>query len=75
MPAFSSTIYSRNNNNHSDPSKMFGLMNCEHRGFVGFEFNDYPEDIFANMEKSSILSSKRIYDNNLTTNQEGMIRI
>ena len=24
---------------------MFGLINCEHKGFVGFEFDDYPDDV------------------------------
>ena len=50
-----------NNNNDDDnktnrsmkyePSKMFGLINCEHKGFVGFEFDDYPEDVIFDMGK------------------------
>ena len=34
-----------------EPSKMFGLINCEHKGFVGFEFDDYPEDVLFDMGK------------------------
>ena len=31
---------------------MFGLINCEHKGYVGFEFDDYPDDVLIqDMEK------------------------
>ena len=31
---------------------MFGLINCEHKGYVGFEFDDYPDDVLIQgMEK------------------------
>ena len=33
---------------------MFGLINCEHKGYVGFEFDDYPDDVLIqDMEKCS----------------------
>ena len=31
---------------------MFGLINCEHRGFVGFQFDDYPDDIVLDNDKT-----------------------
>ena len=31
---------------------MFGLINCEHKGYVGFEFDDYPDHVLIqDMEK------------------------
>ena len=44
MPAIFSKMYSQNVNDFMDPSKMFGLINCDHKGYVGFEFDDYPEE-------------------------------
>ena len=53
---------------------MFGLINCEHKGFVGFEFDDYPDDIFDGVRKS--LSSIPILDFiNGMTNENGVIRM
>ena len=53
---------------------MFGLINCEHKGFVGFEFDDYPEDIFDDVRKSP--SSTQMSDlNSGITNENGVIRI
>ena len=75
MPAFSSTTCNPNSDDFSDPSKMFGLINCEHRSFVSFEFDDYPEYVFNNAEKSSALSLSREHQGNLQTSREGVIRI
>ena len=53
---------------------MFGLINCEHKGFVGFEFDDYPEDIFQSMGKSPLFKPKSVCDNG-TIKDAGVIRI
>ena len=53
MPNFCSTLHDLHHHVHHlhhqrnkyEPSKMFGLINCEHKGYVGFEFDDYPDDI------------------------------
>lgn len=75
MPAFSSTTCNSNSEDISDPSKMFGLINCEHRSFVSFEFDDYPEYVFNNVEKPSTLSLSHEHQDNLETSKEGVIRI
>ena len=42
---------------------MFGLINCEHKGFVGFEFDDYPEDIIQDVGKRPSLILNSPYGN------------
>ena len=54
-----------NNSNKYEPSKMFGLINCEHKGFVGFEFDDYPEDMIQNVGKRPSLNPNWNYGNGI----------
>jgi hypothetical protein len=67
MPNLFSTLHPynhhANNSNKYDPSKMFGLINCEHKGFVGFEFDDYPEDIILDVGKRPSLILNSPYGN------------
>ena len=60
MPNFCSTFHCTHHyvhhphlhRNKYEPSKMFGLINCEHKGYVGFEFDDYPDGVLIqDMEK------------------------
>jgi len=48
-----------------EPSKMFGLINCEHKGFAGFEFDDYPEDIIQDVEKRPSFAPNLCYGTEL----------
>ena len=73
MPAFCSTWCPRHNRNLSEPSKMFGLINCEHKGFVAFEFDDYPEDIFQDVGKVSLITTKSYSDHGIIK-EVGVIR-
>ena len=47
---------------------MFGLINCEHKGFVGFEFDDYPEDIILDVGKRPSFTANSIYGNGMVEN-------
>ena len=73
MPNLFSTLHPythhANNSHKYEPSKMFGLINCEHKGFVGFEFDDYPEDIIQDVGKRPSLIQNTPYSNGKKINK------
>ena len=43
---------------------MFGLINCEHKGYVGFEFDDYPDDVLIQDMENPTSYTPNSFDKN-----------